>query len=110
MNLTLELLNLLVVLAIGLTVLHRLRYDLKLVETAIRYPIPSTVKSGGMVDLDKLKIFMRNFDVAVQHGGGVSVESRGSLLMLAGSGPVEITIVLRGHFDVYRVKRRVQVV
>lgn len=110
MNLTLELLNLLVVLAVGLAVLQRLRYDVKLVETAMRYPIPSTVKSGGILDLEKLSVFIRNFDVVVQHGDGVSVGGRGHVLSLAGSGPVEITFVLRGYFDVYRVRRRVQVI
>lgn len=111
MNLTTEVLASLAVLVIGVYLIQKLRSDIKLISIFKQYPIPSTIKPGGVIDLDKLKIFIQNFSYRIEKRGDVKLESSGDVVKVeSGDGELVIYLEAWGQLDYYKVARIVKVV
>ncbi|MEZ0318743.1 MAG: hypothetical protein ABWK05_01940 [Pyrobaculum sp.] len=110
MNLTTEVLASLAVLAVGIYLIQKLRLDIKLINIFKQYPIPNTIKSGGIIDLDKLKIFIQNFSYRIDKRGSVEFELSGDVVkVVSGEGEFVIYLEAWGQLDYYKVARVVKV-
>lgn len=111
MNLTLDSLSILAVVALGMLLTQRILHDYKLVAIFKRYPLPTVAKSGGIIDLEKLYIFVQNFSYRIETRGTVEVEVKNHMVrIVAGTGEVVINLEAWGYLDFYRVRRVVKVV
>lgn len=111
MNLTLETVSLLMISVLGIYLMQKIQYDYKLVTIFKNYPLPTTVKNGGIIDIDKLYIFVQNFKYSVNAKGSVSVAVEGNVIkVLSGPGEIEIVFEAWGYLDRYRIQRVIKVV
>lgn len=111
MNLTLEAASSAIILAIGIFLAQRIHHDYKLVMIFKNYPLPQSVKSNSIIDLDKLYIFIQNFRYKVEPRGSVQLAIEGNVIrILSGVGEVDIVLEAWGYLDLYRVHRIIKVV
>jgi len=111
MNLTLEILGTLIVTTLGVYLIQRIQHDYRLIKIFKNYPIPPTLKAGGIIDLEKLYIFIQNFMYKIETRGDVDVES-GDRIVRVVSGPGEVVISLSawGYLDFYKVERVIKII
>ncbi|ABL88817.1 conserved hypothetical protein [Pyrobaculum islandicum DSM 4184] len=111
MNLTLEILSSLTILTLGILLVQRLQHDYKLVNILRNYPLPTLVKSGSIIDLEKLYIFIQNFNYKIETKGNIQLDIKNNILRIT-SGGGEIVIILEawGYLDFYKVQRVIKVV
>ncbi|MCC6020440.1 MAG: hypothetical protein LM577_03625 [Thermoproteaceae archaeon] len=110
MNITRELLSLVIILVLGVYFLSRLSHDCKLVNILKRYPLPQAVRGESLIDLSKLFVFVQGVDYTVKMTGSVQAEaSRHAVKVLGGTGEIVITLTARGYTGVYTVRRVVRV-
>lgn len=111
MNLTFELLTSIIITIIGIYLFQKIQYDYRLVNIFKKYPLPTLIKSGGIIDLDKLYIFVQNFRYRVNAKGAVQYTVDGNIVkILAGPGELEIVFEAWGFLDFYRIHRSIKVV
>jgi len=111
MNLTLEILGALIVATLGAYLMQRMQHDYRLIKIFKNYPIPPMLKVGGIIDLEKLYIFIQNFKYKIETRGNVNVESGDHVIRVA-SGPGEVVISLSawGYLDFYKVERAIKII
>jgi hypothetical protein len=111
MNLILEFLGSLIIATVGIYLTQRIQHDYKLVKIFKNYPIPSTLRVGGIIDLEKLYIFIQNFKYEIETRGNVNIETNGHIVkIVSGPGEVVITFDAWGYLDFYRIRRSVKIV
>lgn len=108
MNITLEALSAVVVVSLGVYLFQKINHDYKIVKILKNYPISPVVKSGGIIDLDKLGIFLQNYRYEVETRG-VEVEISGNIIRVWGRGELHVVFEAYGYLGLYRVRRVVKV-
>jgi len=111
MNITHEALGLIVIITLGGYLAQKIQHDYKLVKIFKNYPLPTTLKAGSIIDLEKLYIFVQNFSYKVETRGNVNVEVGTSVIrVLSGSGEVVISISAWGYLDFYKIERTIKII
>lgn len=111
MNFTVELITILIIASIGIYIINKLQYDYRLIYIFKNYPLPSVLKPGGIIDLEKLNIFVQNIKYSVETRGTVRLEANGGILKVVdGEGHVVIKLEAWGYLDRYKVEREIQVI
>jgi hypothetical protein len=111
MNLVLETLGTLIVTTVGIYLTQRIQHDYKLVKIFKNYPIPSTLRVDGIIDLEKLYIFVQNFKYEIEMRGNVNIETSGHMVkVVSGPGEIVITLSAWGYLDFYIIRRTVKII
>jgi len=111
MNLTIEILSSLIIVAFGIYVAQRIQHDYKLVNIFKQYTLPSVIKPGGIVDLSKLKIFIQNFNYKIETNGNLAIEVKNDIISVtSGAGNITIIFEAWGFLGFYRVTRNIKVI
>ena len=111
MNLVLETLGTFIVATVGIYLMQRIQHDYKLVKIFKNYPIPSTLRVGGIIDLEKLYIFVQNFKYEIEMRGNVNIETSGHMVkVVSGPGEIVITLSAWGYLDFYIIRRTVKII
>ncbi len=111
MNLTLEILGTLIVATLGVYLMQRIQHDYRLIKIFKNYPIPPTLKVGGIIDLEKLYVFIQNFKYKIETRGSVNVESRDHIVrVVSGPGEVVISLSAWGYLGFYKIERIIKII
>jgi hypothetical protein len=111
MNLILETLGSFIVATVGIYLTQRIQHDYKLIKIFKNYPIPSTLRVGGIIDLEKIYIFIQNFEYEIETRGNADIETSGHIVkVVSGPGEIVITLSAWGYLDFYKVRRTVKII
>ncbi|MEM4511160.1 MAG: hypothetical protein QXD08_09405 [Pyrobaculum sp.] len=109
MNLTFEALSGFIVAALGIYLFNIINYDYRLLKILKNYPLAPVVKSGGIIDIDKLGIFLQNYRYEIEKIGDVQLEMSNNMIRVWGKGEVVVVFEAHGYLGVYKVRRVVKV-
>jgi hypothetical protein len=84
---------------------------LKIIKILKAYPIASRVRGEGLIDLSKLSLIIRGYDVEYSVEGNVKVEKAGDNIFKVSGGPGKAVFRIRayGNFDEYLESKSVEV-
>jgi len=111
MNLTIEILSSLIIVAFGIYVTQRVQHDYKLVNIFRQYTLPGVIRPGGIIDLSKLKIFVQNFNYKIETNGNLVLEVKNDIInVISGTGSITIVFEAWGFLGFYRIARSIKVI
>lgn len=98
-------------LIFGLYIFNKLEYDLKIIKILRAYPVASRIRGEGLVDLSKLSLMIRGYDVEYSIEGNVKVEDAGDNIFKVSGGPGKVAFRIKayGNFDEYLESKSVEV-
>ncbi|AEA13510.1 hypothetical protein TUZN_2052 [Thermoproteus uzoniensis 768-20] len=112
MNITIDLIFFIFIFSIGLYVIYKIEYDIKILRILKAYPVVARVKGEGLVDFSNLSVMLRDYDIEYSVEGPVDVERVGEgvyKIRARSGGRVVFRIVAYGNFDEYAVEKSVEV-
>ncbi len=112
MNITIDLILFIFIFSIGLYVIYKIEYDIKIIKILRAYPVASKIRGEGLIDLSNLSALIKNYDIEYTTQGSVEVERLDDgiyKIRARSNGKVVFRIVAYGNFDEYAVEKTVEV-
>ncbi|CCC82112.1 hypothetical protein TTX_1482 [Thermoproteus tenax Kra 1] len=114
MNITIDLLLFGLVVGLGIYILYKIEYDLKIIKTVKSFPVVPRVRGEGLIDFTNLSLLLKNYEIEYQADKNVYIERIADNIYKVRSSPpggrALFKIKVYGNFDEYIVEKAVDVV